>query len=291
MGKSCRIGLSKLIPFRFEPASNARADLGMSDTVLQNRNSYRRLDKLRHVPISGHILNLIQFEKNLGQESRAEASPAPVERRKGPARFFANDILNRAIYLKHNLRQVETVLFDSHNHVETKVFIPFEHDRLEIGGQSFFIGEIAYDEILATLLQLDTASPDPKTQRDLKVLNILRTVPSFDPFILRERLRLAGVKIDRRYFLASYDKTKTATEAVFADIGPLIESALGKSATHDELARFVNQVWSITEGSTSNLFFETLRIPRTEWPDIVFAWKALLFYRWRAATPQHCSRA
>jgi hypothetical protein len=255
----------------------------MSDTVLQNRSSYRRLDKLRHVPISGRILNLIQFEKNLHQESRSEANPAPVERRKGPARFFFNDILNRAIFLKHNLRQAETVLFDSHNHVETKVFIPFEADRLEIGGQSFFIGEIAYDDILATLLQLDTASSDPKVQRDLKVLDILRTVPSFDPFILRERLRLAGVKIDRRYFLASYEKTKTATEAVFSDIRPLIEAALGKSATHEELTRFVNQVWNITEGSTSNLFFETLRIPRTEWPDIVFAWKALLFYRLEGA--------
>jgi hypothetical protein len=235
------------------------------------------LDKLRHVPIGGRILNLIQFEKNLGQESRAEASPTPVERRKGPARFFANDILNRAIYLKHNLRQAETVLFDSHNHVETKVFIPFEHDRLEIGGQSFFIGEIAYDEILATLLQLDTASPDPKTQRDLKVLNILRTVPSFDPFILRERLRLAGVKIDRRYFLASYDKTKTATEAVFADIRPLIESALGKSATHEELARFVNQVW--------NAFLEP------NGPTSCSHGRRYCSTGWRAATPQHCSRA
>jgi hypothetical protein len=251
----------------------------MSDTVVQNRSSYRRLDKLRHVPISGRILNLIQFEKNLGPDSRTESNATVVERRSGTARFFYNDILNRAIFLKHNLRAAEAALFDSHNHVETKVFIPFEHDRLEIGGQSFFIGEIAYDEILATMLHLDTASPDPKIQRDLRVLDILRTVPSFDPFILRERLRLAGIKIDRRYFLASYEKTKTATEAVFSDIRPLIEAALGKSATHDELARFVNQVWNITEGSTSNLFFETLRIPRTEWPDIVFAWKALLFYR------------
>ena len=242
------------------------------------------MDKLRHVPISGRILNLIQFEKNLHRESRSETSPAAVERRKGPARFFSNDILNRAIFLKHNLRAAETVLFDSHNHVETKVFIPFEADRLEIGGQSFFIGEIAYDEILATMLQLDTASPDPKIQRDLKVLDILRTVPSFDPFMLRERLRLAGIKIDRRYFLASYEKTTAATEAVFSEIRPLIEAALGKSATHEELARFVNQVWNITEGSTSNLFFETLRIPRSEWPDIVFAWKALLFYRLEGAS-------
>jgi hypothetical protein len=163
--------------------------------------------------------------------------------------------------------------------VETKVFIPFARDRLEIGGQSFFIGEIAYSEILGTMLHLDANSPEIKTQRDLKVLSILRTVPSFDPFILRERLRSGGIKVDRRYFLGSYFKIKTATEAVFADIRPLVESALGKRATHEELSRFVDQVWNVTDRSTSNLFFETLRIPRNEWPDIVFAWKALLFYR------------
>jgi hypothetical protein len=251
----------------------------MSDTLVQNRNSYRRLDKLRHVPISGRILNLIQLEKNLGEDNRTESTPGSVDRRKGPARFFSNDILNHAIYIKHNLRREEERLFASHNHVETKVFIPFARERLEIGGQSFFIGEVAYTEILGTMLQFDANSSDAKTQRDLKVLSILRTVPSFDPFILRERLRSGGIKVDRRYFLGSYFKIKTATEAVFADIRPLIESALGKRATHEELSRFVDQVWNVTDRSTSNLFFETLRIPRTEWPDIVFAWKALLFYR------------
>jgi hypothetical protein len=251
----------------------------MSDTVVQNRNSYRRLDKLRHVPISGRILNLIQLEKNLSEDNRGESTPAAVDRRKGPARFFSNDILNHAIYIKHNVRREEERLFASHNHVETKVFIPFARDRLEIGGQSFFIGETAYTEILGAMLQLDANSSDAKTQHDLKVLSILRTTPSFDPFILRERLRSGGIKIDRRYFLTSYAKIKAATEAVFADIRPLIESALGKRATHEELSRFVDQVWNVTDTTTSNLFFETLRIPRTEWPDIVFAWKALLFYR------------
>jgi len=90
---------------------------------------------------------------------------------------------------------------------------------------------------------------------------------------------MAGLKIDLRYFLASYDQTKTATESVFNDLRPLLEAALGKVATQEELSRFVDQVWSITEGSTSNLFFETLRIPQKEWLEIVFAWKALLFYR------------
>jgi hypothetical protein len=251
----------------------------MSDTMLQNRNSYRRLDKLRHVPISARILNLIQLEKTLGDDNRIESNPVATERRKGPARFFTNDILNHAIFIKHNLRGEEERLFASHSHVETKVFIPFARDRLEIGGQSFFIGENAYSEILGTMLQLDTNSSDPKMQQDLKVLNILRTVPSFDPFILRERLRSSGIRIDRRYFVASYAKIKMATEAVFADIRPLIESALGKRASNEELSRFVQQVWNVTEGTSSNLFFETLRIPRSEWPEIVFAWKALLFYR------------
>jgi hypothetical protein len=57
-----------------------------------------------------------------------------------------------------------------------------------------------------------------------------------------------------------------------------IESALGQTATKEHLERFIEQVSNVTQASSTKLFFETLRIPRSEWPEIVFAWKALLFY-------------
>ena len=254
----------------------------MSDSIIHSRTGYRRLDKLRLAQSSSRILNLIQLEKTLDEDSRAETAATPIEHPGGAARFFVNDVLNRAIYIKHNLRKNEECLFASHQHVETKVFIPFDSERLEAGGQSFFIDQIGFKDMVSDLLRLNLDVRDPKIKRDAKVLSILRSVPSFDPFILRERLRMAGIQVGWRYFISGYDQTWDATEAVFGDFRPLIEAALNKRATQEDLSRFVEQVWNINEATASNLFFETLRIPRSEWLDIVFAWKALLYYRLEA---------
>jgi hypothetical protein len=141
------------------------------------------------------------------------------------------------------------------------------------------LGERAAKETLRSIFKINADSKDQQTSRDMKVLRVLNKVPSFDPFILREALRLAGAHVDQRYFSASYAEIKSATEAIYGDIGPLVQAALGKAASVDELARFVDQVWNVEDDVTQNLFFEALRIPRSEWREIVFAWKALLYYR------------
>lgn len=248
---------------------------------VHSRSGHRRIDRIRLADNASRILDLIACEKNLsGTQPGAErktASRAGAHHR--TTRFFCNETLNRAIFIKHNLRHHERALFAQPRHVETKILIPIDSGRLDVGARSFFIGERGYGRIMRDVLHIDPDAADEKTRRDMKVLGLLRSVPSFDPFILCEALRLAGVAVDRRYFTSSYDQMKVTTEAVYADFKPLIESALGKSATNEQLARFIDQVWNVTEETTSNLFFDTLRIPQSEWLDIVFAWKALLYYR------------
>jgi len=241
----------------------------------------RRLDKLRSTRNSSRVLNLIALERDLGV---AEVSPLWRQRSKStaaPEPFFLNSALSRAIFVKHNLRPEEYELFDERSVVETKLIVPFDKTRLELGGRSFFLGERAAKEAIRSIFMIDPDSRDPQTARDMKVLRVLNKVPSFDAFILREALRLAGLNTDPRYFNDSYQETKDATEAIYAAMGPLVQAALGKAASEEELERFVEQVWNVEGEATQNLFFEALRIPRSEWHEIVFAWKALLYYRQR----------
>jgi hypothetical protein len=241
---------------------------------------------MRLVENTSRVLNLIALEKfSLGRAQDISPKPGPVfDPQHGTQRFFLNEFLNRAIFLKHNIRAEEKWLFEDHGHVETKILIPFDGSRLELGARSFFIGERAYAEVLRNFLQINPDGDDEKSGRDLRVLEILRRIPSFDPFILRESLRAAGISVDARYFEGSYNEMEAATDAVYSDIKPLIESALGQAATKEQLERFMEQVWNVTQASSTNLFFETLRIPQSEWPEIVFAWKALLFYRMKTRT-------
>jgi hypothetical protein len=240
----------------------------------------RRLEKLQNTRNSARVLNLIALEDELGvADDAAYARRTATPQTPGAEPFFFNSGLSKAIFVKHNLRPEEYELFDIRATVETKVIVPFDKSRLELGGRSFFLGERSAKDTLRGMFKINTDARDQETSRDMKVLRVLNKVPSFDPFILREALRLAGLHVDQRYFSASYAEIKSATDAIYADIGPLVQAALGKAASVDELARFVDQVWNVEEDVTQNLFFEALRIPRTEWREIVFAWKALLYYR------------
>jgi hypothetical protein len=239
----------------------------------------RRLEKLRAIRHSARILNLIVLNEEISadRESPETTRTSPND----PEPFFLNAALQGAIFVKHNLRPGEFDLFDARSPVETKVIVPFDKSRLDLGARSFFLGERTADDTLRSFFKIDPVLRDPRTVRDMKVLGVLKTVPSFDPFILREALRLEAINVNPQYFSASYNEIKAATEAIYNDIKPLIEAALGKPATADELERFVEQVWNVGGPETRNLFFETLRIPRSEWHDIVFAWKALLYYQQR----------
>jgi hypothetical protein len=246
----------------------------------QMNSQLRRLEKLQNTRNSARVLNLIALEVDVAEDAaNAKETEKPQSSVVEP--FFLNSGLGKVIFVKHNLRPEEYDLFDERSVVETKVIVPFDKKRLELGGRSFFLGERAAKETLLGIFKINPDARDPQTARDMKVLRVLSKVPSFDPFILREALRLAGLNVDPRYFAASYGEIKSATDAIYSDIGPLVKAALGKNASADELERFVEQVWNVGGDGTKNLFFEALRIPRSEWHEIVFAWKALRYYRHR----------
>ncbi len=248
-----------------------------------NRPGLRRIERIRLYQNTSRILNLIAFEDELSGQAPSGAAktksylPRPSNR--NVQRFFRNDALNHSIFLKHNLRDNEKSLFSNPRHVETKMLMPFDSYRLEFGARSFFIGEHSYHKLLKEVSRINPEAQDEDTRHDMKVLSLLRSLPSFDPFILGEALRMADIAVDRRYFSASYNQMKAATEAVYSDFKPLIESALGQRATTDQLARFIDDVWNVNDSTSTNLFFDTLGIPQSEWFDIIFAWKALLYYR------------
>ena len=240
----------------------------------------RKLEKLQNTRNTPRVLNLIALEEDAGVAEEAALAKQNGEVKSSAGEpFFLNSGLGKAIFVKHNLRPEEFDLFDGHSVVETKVIVPFDKTRLELGGRSFFLGERAAKDTLRGMFKINPDARDPQTVRDMKVLRVLNKVPSFDAFVLREALRTASLKIDQRYFSASYHEIKNATDAIYSDIGPLVKAALGKSASSDELERFVEEVWNVDEEGKQNRFFEALRIPRSEWPEIVFAWKALLYYR------------
>lgn len=241
-------------------------------TVFRERKEVRSFHKLRRTS-SGRVLNLINLTDAVAQP------PAAGDKTKAIIKpLFYNATLNYTILTKHNLREHERDLFARSVLVATKVFIPFDARRLEIGGRSFFIEEYQFKDHLRELLHLDLTSGDKTVLHDIKVLESLSRSPTLDPFIVTECLRADGLKVEPAFFAESYGLAVKASADVFDVFKPLVQKALGKTASPEEMNRFVDQVWNVTAATTDNLFLEALQIPRSEWADVIFAWKALIYY-------------
>jgi hypothetical protein len=240
--------------------------------AFRERKEVRSFHKLRRSS-SGRVLNLINLTDSIQQ-----ITPIGDKPRTTIKPLFHNNTLNYTILTKHNLRDNERDLFARSVHVATKIFIPFDPKRLEIGGRSFFIEEYAFKEHLRELLHLDLATGDKKVLHDIKVLESLSRSPTLDAFIVTECLRADGLRVEPAFFAESYGLAVKASADVFDVFKPLVQKALGKSASPEEMNRFVDQVWNVTASTTDNLFLEALQIPRSEWADVIFAWKALIYY-------------
>ncbi len=236
--------------------------------TFRERKEVRGFHRIRRSN-SGRILNLVKLSEAAALAGR-EDTPS--------TRLFFTNALNYAILTKHNLRDNERELFGPQIQIATKIFIPFDPKRLEVGGRSFFIEEIQFKEHMRELLHLNLCINDPHVQRDMKVLEALAHSPTLDPFIVTERLRAEGINIDPAFFAESYALTSKITTDVFQVFEPLLQKALGKVATSEEMSRFIEQVWNTTSTTSSNLFLEALQIPRNEWGNVIFAWKALIYY-------------
>jgi len=239
--------------------------------AFRERKEVRSFHRIRRGN-SGRIMNLIDL---------SDAASAAVQASEGeisPARLFHANVLNYSIVAKHNVREHEKELFTRSVQVATKVFIPFDPKRLDVGGRSFFVEEHQFKDHLRELVHIDYTLSHPHTLHDIKVLETLSRAPTLDPFIVTESLRASGVEIQPSFFADSYAMTSKASSDVFQVFNPLLQKALGKLATPEEMSRFVDQVWNVSAATTTNPFLEALQIPRSEWSNVIFAWKALIYY-------------
>jgi hypothetical protein len=138
---------------------------------------------------SNRVLNLIAI---------ADANQYNEKHRNAP--LFQSKIINASIILKHRLRADEMDLFVQRRALATKIIIPFERGDLKVGGQSLFIGQSGFQELLE---EVGNYRDQGEMKRDLDVMRLIDGVPSLDPFLLREHLRCNDIMPDSCYFAIS----------------------------------------------------------------------------------------
>lgn len=229
----------------------------------------RDLALIRASGSTARVLNLALIYERFGQSDEYLQKP-----------LFANRRLNRALIVKHVLRSNECHLFARPTISATKVILPYATDELTLGGVSFMVDEDNFERVMAKTVGGYADGNDLRA--DLELLRILASVPSFDPFLMRERLRHAGLEPARCYFDIAEADVARMRAFVGKEISELISLAFATGgADAGELSRrLADKLMTDETAKALDPLRETLRLSGEEYVEGVFAWKGFLYYRW-----------
>lgn len=226
----------------------------------------RSLRALERTASTSRVLNLLAVEAESSR--RPEYAQAPL---------FRNRTLNTAIVLKHRLRNDDMYLFDEAKPTATKIIIPFDRGDLGLGGQSVFVGQRGWTDLV---VEACNASGD--MSRDLATLRLIDMLPSLDPFLLREHLRRHGVLVANCYFALSLADYENMQGFVTMEIARLIELAYRDSGGvgRAHAARLVEALLSTDVDERLEPLRGTLVMEGESFKEGVFSWKGFLYYKW-----------
>lgn len=226
----------------------------------------RKLSSLQETAASSRVLNLVATWKQSGPQPQYSHRP-----------LLKNPVLNRSIIVKHQLRANERVYFDDKRLSATKIIIPMDMDNLQTGGYSIFIGERNYEARLRTIL----GSNGRQNARDREVLSMLDTLPSFDPFLLREAVIKKGFDVAPCYFELSPADLTAMRALATEEVSSLVRlSFAGNAGLVAYTERLINKILATKPDEQLEPLRQTLKLSPEQFEEGLFCWKAFLYYKW-----------
>jgi hypothetical protein len=210
------------------------------------------------------VLNLLAIaSQNVGRPDWAERP------------LFRNRVLNASMILKHRLRPDETYVFDDYRTSATKIIIPFERSDLALGGQSFFVGQRGWMDLLR-----EACADSRALDHDVTVLRLLDSLPSLDPFLLREHLRRHNHHVAPCYFAISTADLEAMHGYVAMQVEGLVSLAYARTGKGTFTARLVEALLSTDIDERLEPLRATFMLEGQEFSEGVFSWKGFLYYKW-----------
>ena len=224
----------------------------------------RSLRSIERTASTSRVLNLLAIA------AQNSARPDWAERP-----LFRNRVLNASVILKHRLRPDETYVFDDYRTSATKIIIPFERSDLALGGQSFFVGQRGWMDLLR-----EACGDGRALDRDVTILQLMDSLPSLDPFLLREHLRRNNHQIAPCYFAISTADLEAMHGYVALQVEELVKLACAQSGEGAFTGRLVEALLSTDIDERLEPLRLTFMLEGHEFTEGVFSWKGFLYYKW-----------
>lgn len=229
--------------------------------------SVRSLISLQTNASTARTLNLVMVWQKHGAEEAYRLNP-----------LFRSPVLNRCFVVKHRLRPNERDLFSDVRSNATKIILPIDISDLRSGARWFFVGQRGYAEVLDDIL----GALSPANQADIELLDLLDSLPSLDPFLMRERLKKSGYNPARCYFDITDADMLKMFEFVRREITPLIGMSFDDldAATNQKTSRLAQKILADAGDAEMEPLRLGLGLDKSAFDEGIFCWKGFIYYKW-----------
>jgi hypothetical protein len=237
------------------------------------RSTDRSIRSLVHLSASAstaRTLNLIAVWQRCESEDDYKRLP-----------FFDSPILNRSILVKHSLRPYERDVFRFGRSLATKVILPIDPLDLNLGARSFFVGQKGYEVFLEEL----SAGASGAGGHDDQLLRLLDTLPSLDPFLMRERLKKEGFAPARCYFDLTDADMQRMFHFVRGEVAPLIGMSFGDitASLNEKTGKLATKILANASDAELEPLRQGLDMTKRDFEEGMFCWKGFIYYKWTLA--------
>lgn len=199
----------------------------------------------------------------------------PIAQDREAPRIFASSLLNKSIILKHTLRPHEQEMFSTLRKVATKIIFPFDYMDLRLGGSSIFLRQREFERSENHLITLTGACGD-----DLAKLALLDSLPSLDPFLIKEYMNKAGLHVPPERLSLSPSDVNSMQGFVYGEIRKLVSAAF-TNFNPSLLEKFSRKILTDTPDESMNPLMYTFKMTEAEFWGGIFSWRGFLYYKWR----------
>jgi hypothetical protein len=196
--------------------------------------------------------------------------------------LFRNMGLNRAVYIKRPFENHQrlSVRRSTMGCFETKLYFPFE-DALFRGGQTVNFSDSQFYSVVHNLRPSDDQFSAEEIASDQHRLKIIEKLPSLDPFLLKEKFRQEGIDVDDDYFTVTREVWLEIRKFVMSKFKPMIMFAYpDKEPSKEQINNLTNLLWESKDNPDIEIMMQALGISKQRIPDVLYAWKALIYYEY-----------
>lgn len=205
--------------------------------------------------------------------------------------LFKNESLNKCLFVK-TITDRSEVFYIRKNIVATKIILPYSNDVNEENANLYLIiGEKNFNAKLQRAFNASMTS-DIK-ESDFLVLSILDSMPTFDPFLLKDKFEISKINIDHRYTSVSEEEFLLIKTKIIKDFEIIVQNTLDLSGEESESKnkkiyesadKLFQSFWFLEDLEVLHPLVRALGVPSDDVKNYFYSWKGLLFYYYGHST-------